>query len=68
MLMGDKQRKQEKLKKLKRKVYTIFGIFNFKSEELVYINISQEMVELEYDMSDYDETIFDIVSFKVSLT
>lgn len=54
-------------KKLKLKKYRIYGIFNFKTKQLLYVNLDLEQLELEYGLGDYDEKICDIVSFEVVL-
>ena len=59
--------KKTRLKKLKSKTYQIYGIFNFRTEELVYVNMDVEQTELEFDLSDYDPEEYDIVSFEIML-
>lgn len=59
--------KNIQLGKLKPKRYRIYGIFNFKTNRLIHASMDQEIVELEFDMSDYDSDVFDIVSFDVLL-
>jgi len=66
--MNNKSKKREQLNKLKPKTYRIYGIFNFKTNNLVYVSMTQELAETEFDFSDFDPNDFDIVSFNVSLT
>lgn len=47
--------------------YIIYGIFNFEQGKLVYINLDLDKVELEFDISGYEEEEFSIVEFKVML-
>lgn len=51
----------------KAKVYNIYGIFDYKRNTLLYVNLSQEEVELEYDIEGYDEEHYDIISFEVMM-
>ena len=61
-------RKNEALKKLKSKPHRIYGIYDFKKNKLVAIQLSQEAIELEYDMGCYDaKEEKKIVSFDVIL-
>jgi len=64
--MGRK-RKQEQLTKLKPNQYRIYGIFDFKSDKLVYVHMDYEQTELEFEIGDYDSEQYDIVSFDVVL-
>lgn len=59
--------KRTRLSKLKSKTYLIYGIFNFRTEELVYVNMDLEQTELELELSDCDPEECDIVSFKIML-
>ena len=59
--------KRKRLRKIKSKTYRIYGIFNFRTEELVYVNMDLEQTELEFELSDYDPEECDIVSFKIML-
>lgn len=64
-----KSRKPKKTsdKNLEFKEYRIYGIFNFKSKKLLYVNIDLEQTELEFGLGDYDDEICDIISFEVIL-
>lgn len=62
-----KKTKKVQLRNLKPKRYQIYGIFNFKTNKLIHVSMEQDVVEFEFDMSDYDTNIFDIVSFDVLL-
>lgn len=64
-----KTRKPKKAsdKKLKFNEYRIYGIFNFKTKQLLYVNLDLEQAELEFGLGDYDDTICDIISFEVIL-
>lgn len=59
--------KKKLLKKLKPSIYKIYGIFDFDKKVLVYVHMSLEQVELEFDLEDYNEERYDIVSFEVNL-
>ena len=59
--------KQEQLGKIKLKRYRVYGIFDFQNERLVYVGLDMEAVQLEYDIEEYNEEQFDIVSFDVLL-
>lgn len=54
-------------KTLKLKEYRIYGIFNFKTKKLLYVNLDLDQTELEYGLGDYDEDTCDIISFEVIL-
>jgi hypothetical protein len=62
-----KKKKKALLNSLSTIKYTIYGIFDFKTNHLVYVNLDYDMVELEFDLTDYDMEHFDIVSFDVLL-
>lgn len=64
--MTTKQEKQQTLNKLRPKVYQIYGIFNFKTKELVFISLDEEEVELKFDLEDYNDD-YDIVKFPVAI-
>ena len=63
-----KSRKPKKTsdKNLKFKEYRIYGIFNFKSKKLLYVNVDLDQTELEFGLGDYDETVCDVISFDVA--
>lgn len=63
-----KKNKKNKLDKLTPDKYRIYGIFNFKTNKLVYVNMELEQAELEFDLEDYNPEQFDIVSFDIILT
>ena len=56
--------KEKVLCKLKPKVYQIYGIFNFKTDELIYVSLDYDEVELQFEMDDYGEDA-DIICFTV---
>jgi hypothetical protein len=64
-----KKSKTTKLKKLTPNSYQIYGIFDFVKKKLIYVNLSLEETELEFDLefdlSDYDRERYDIVEFSV---
>ena len=62
-----KKTKKGQLEKLKPKRYRIYGIFNFKTNKLIQVSMDIESVDLDFDISDYDTEVFDIVSFDVLL-
>ncbi len=55
------------LKKIKGQTHSIYGIFDFKLGILISVNIDQESLELEYDLQNYNEDRFKIVTFEVIL-
>jgi len=59
--------KKHILEKISTRDYRIYGIFNFDKKELIYINFDLEQVELEFLLSCYDDTIYDIVEFNIRL-
>ena len=59
--------KQEQIGKIKLKRYRIYGIFDFQNDLLIYVGLDLDGVQFEYDIEDYDEERFDIVSFDVLL-
>ena len=65
-MSNDKEKKQQ-LKELKPRKYRIYGIFNFKTRKLVYVDLDMEKVEFEFDLEGYDEDECGIVSFFVLL-
>jgi hypothetical protein len=61
-------RKNEALKKLKSKSHRIYGIYDFNKNKLVAVQLSQEAIELDYDLGCYDDNEEKkIVSFDVIL-
>ncbi len=62
-----RKKKREKLTNVKPKKYRIYGIFNFKTEELISVDMDWDKITLEYDLANYDPNQFDIVSFDVML-
>ena len=63
--MDNKQRKQSVLKELQPEVYLIYGIFDFKRKKLVYVSLDEEEVELKFDVEDYDEDDYDVITVKI---
>ena len=64
--MATQRQKRQTLKELKPRIYKIYGIFNFKTKELVSVGLNQEEVELRFDLEDYDEN-YDVVSFDIAI-
>lgn len=64
--MATKRQKRQALKQLQTRIYKIYGIFNFKTKELVSVGLSQDEVELRFDLEDYDEN-YDVVSFDIAI-
>lgn len=60
--------KEKTLSKWKMKRYRIYGIFDFVLERLIYVSLDKESAMIEYDIEDYNEERFDVVSFDVMLT
>jgi hypothetical protein len=55
------------LKRLKGKTHSIYGIYDFKCNVLLFVSLDLETAELEYDLQSYDETCYKVVSFEVLL-
>ena len=64
--MSRKQRKKN-LQKMNPNQYRIYGIFDFVEEKLIYVNMSLEETDLEFDMTGYDVERYDVVEFDVVL-
>jgi hypothetical protein len=62
-----KKTKKELLDKIQPSNYRIYGIFDFTKEELVYVHLDQDQVELEFELSGYSSDRYDIVEFEVIL-
>lgn len=60
--MDNQNAKKQILKKLQPKVYQIYGIFDFKTKELIYVSLDYDEVELQFEMGDYGEEA-DIICF-----
>ena len=63
--MRNDNKKAKRLKELKPKVYQIFGIFNFETDELVSVNMDMDKLIFEFSLAGYDEDTYDIVAFNV---
>lgn len=59
--------KEKLLEKIKPRDYHIYGIFDFKKKRLVYIHLDREQVDLEFELSGYNPSQFDVVEFTVRL-
>lgn len=59
--------KKEVLSKVKPTNYLIYGIFDFDKKVLIYVHMDYEQVELEFELSGYDDKRYDIVEFSVQL-
>lgn len=66
--MDIEKAKRAQLKQLQPKTYRIYGIFNFKTEALVFVDLDLEKVAFEFDLEGYADTEFGIISFKVVVT
>lgn len=63
-----KRTKENKsLSKLKPIKYRIYGIFNFKNDKLICVNMSLPEIEFDFDLEGYDTKEYAIVSFEVIL-
>jgi hypothetical protein len=62
-----KKTKAEVLSKVAPKDYRIYGIFDFQKKMLIYVHMEQEQVELEFELSGYDDERYDIVEFFIRL-
>lgn len=60
-----KRSKNVTLSKIRPKKYTIYGIFDFKSKELIHVGLDLDKVFFEFDLEGYDEESFDVISFDV---
>ncbi len=65
-MSNDKEKKQQ-LKELKPRKYRIYGIFNFKKRQLIYVDLDIDKVEFEFDLEGYDDEEYGVVSFFVLL-
>lgn len=59
---------ERRLKKLHSLRQHIYGIFDFKTLQLVYVHLDCNNVETEFDLELYDEDQYDIVEFDVLLS
>ena len=64
----DRFSKENQLQKLDPNAYRIYGIYNFRTEKLMYVNLELDKVMLEFDLEGYDRESYDIVLFDVVLT
>jgi hypothetical protein len=62
--MNPHRKKKTILNKLHPEVYLIYGIFDFKRKKLIYVSLEEEDVELKFDLEDYDDKDYDIITFK----
>lgn len=62
-----KKAKEKLLAQIIPQDYQIYGIFDFEKKELIYIHLNEEQVELEFELSAYDNKRFDIVEVNVRL-
>jgi len=63
--MKPSKNKKTVLKKLRPSVYLIYGIFDFKNEKLIYVSLDQEEVELKFELEDYSDEDYDIITVKI---
>jgi len=59
--------KKQQINKLNPKKYKIYGIFDFNSNKLVYIDLDIEKVMFEFDLEGYNIEQYDIISFNIVL-
>ena len=59
--------KKQQINKLNPKKYKIYGIFDFNSNKLVYVDLDIGQVMFEFDLEGYDVEQYDIISFGVVL-
>jgi hypothetical protein len=59
--------KKQQINKLSPKRYKIYGIFDFNSNRLVYVDLDIEKVMFEFDLEEYDIEQYDIISFNIVL-
>jgi len=45
----------------------IYGIVELKSNKLIYVNLNREQTIFEYDLTDYDQDLYGIISLDVIL-
>ncbi len=60
--MATEKEKQQTLKKLRPQLYQIYGIFNFKTRELLCVSLDEAEIELRFELDDCGEDC-DIVKF-----
>ena len=65
--MTPQKKKKTILKKLQPEVYTIYGIFDFTRKKLVYVTLDEEEVELKFELEDYSDEEYDIITVKIML-
>ena len=53
------------LKKLQPEVYQIYGIFDFKNKKLIYVSLDEEEVELKFELEDYNDDDYDIITVSI---
>jgi hypothetical protein len=46
---------------------TIFGIFSFAEEQLIYVSLDEEDVWFEFDFNMYDEDNYTVVKLPITL-
>jgi hypothetical protein len=63
--MNNNNKKRKKLSNLKPRTYKIYGIFNFITDDLIYVNLDMEKTTLEFELEGYDSEQYDIISFDV---
>lgn len=56
-----------KLAAFRLRPYRIYGIYDFITDKLIHVGLDLDSVLFEYDIEDYDEERYDIVSFDVLL-
>lgn len=62
-----KKEKATKLSSHRNIKYKIYGIFNFKTNKLIYVNLDEEQTELEFTLSNYDAEWHDTVILEVDI-
>jgi hypothetical protein len=55
------------IKKIKNRPHRIYGVFDYQVGKLIMVHLDREALEMEYDIGNYDEERFKIVTFNVIL-
>ena len=59
--------RSKKIVKKKSKEYQIYGIFDFQEKILLSVNLDQEQIGLEFDISDYDVSRYSIIMIPITI-
>lgn len=66
--MIDEKSEKQHLLKLKPRKYRIYGIFHFKTNTLIHVDLDLESITFKFGLDDYDEDEYDVVSFDILIT